>query len=123
MMCGIANAGDDRQQIWKTTVPSRRADGFTPTQPLCLLLLSHHDQSKNGEVSSSTFSVEATFQQIMTAVHKSNTETAELRQEYQQLKIANAALEHQVREQVQGGAAALPSHGLPLFAPTPLPAM
>jgi mannose-1-phosphate guanylyltransferase len=122
------------------------------------LLLSHHDQSKNGEVSSSTLSVEAMFQQIMTAVHKSvgaphsilsttdtglqNTEIAELRQEYQQLKIANVALERQVREQVQGGATALPSHvGLfspsrppspspgrlskspPLFAPTSPPAM
>jgi len=95
--------------------------------------------SKDGEAFPSTLSVEAMFQQIMNAVHKSNAELAELRQEYQQLKTANAALERQIRDQLQGGAVGVPSPaGLfspssrpaspspgrpPLFAPTAPPAM
>ncbi|OCH92499.1 mannose-1-phosphate guanylyltransferase [Obba rivulosa] len=43
------------------------------------------------------------FQQIMETVHKSHLEIAELRQECQELRQANASLERQVRDGLQNG--------------------
>ncbi|KAF8637941.1 hypothetical protein AX16_010574 [Volvariella volvacea WC 439] len=47
--------------------------------------------------------VEGMFQQIMQALHKSQLEISELRQECAELRIANSALERQVREGLQYG--------------------
>lgn len=49
-----------------------------------------------------SLSVEAMFSQIMTAVQKSSAEVAELRHECAELRMANAALEKQVREGLNG---------------------
>ncbi|PPQ95724.1 hypothetical protein CVT26_008367 [Gymnopilus dilepis] len=45
--------------------------------------------------------IEAMFQQIMLAVHKSNQDISELRQECAELRMANASLERQVRDGLQ----------------------
>ncbi|KAF8907378.1 mannose-1-phosphate guanylyltransferase [Gymnopilus junonius] len=49
----------------------------------------------------SSESVEAMFQQILLAVHKSSQDISDLRQECAELRIANASLERQVREGLQ----------------------
>lgn len=57
--------------------------------------------SPNG--SASPMGVEAMFAQIMAAVRHSNHEISELRQECQELRVANANLERLVREGLQNG--------------------
>ncbi|KAF8973197.1 mannose-1-phosphate guanylyltransferase [Flammula alnicola] len=53
-----------------------------------------HAADSNGQI-------EAMFQQIMHAVHKSHRDISELRQECAELRMANASLERQVREGLQ----------------------
>ncbi|KAF8318450.1 mannose-1-phosphate guanylyltransferase [Clavulina sp. PMI_390] len=56
--------------------------------------------STEGSSQAPALSVEGMFSQIMAAVQKSNSELAELRDQYHDLKQANANLERQLREQL-----------------------